>query len=73
MEEEEQDRGGELEAPTSKPVASFSHDAAFPSLGEAVKKKDSKKEKKAKPTKNELGRFPDQLQAALSIQAPHRQ
>ena len=57
VEEEEQDRGGELEAPTSKPVASFSHDAAFPSLGEAVKKKDSKKEKKAKPTKMNLADF----------------
>ena len=57
VEEEEQDRGGELEAPTSKPVATFSQNAAFPSLGEAVKKKDSKKEKKAKPTKMNLADF----------------
>ena len=57
VDEEEQDRGGELEAPTSKPVATFSHDAAFPSLDEAVKKKDSKKEKKAKPQKMNLADF----------------
>lgn len=57
VDEEEQDRGGELEAPTSKPVATFSQNAAFPSLGEAAKKKDNKKDKKAKPTKMNLADF----------------
>ncbi len=57
VEEEEKDQGGEIEAPTSKPMASFSHEQAYPSLGEAVKKKDSKKDKKAKPQKMNLADF----------------
>lgn len=57
VDEEEKDSGGQLEEPKAAPVATFSQNAAFPTLGEAVKKKDSKKDKKAKPQKMNLADF----------------
>lgn len=56
VDEEEKDSGGQLEEPKAAPVATFSQNAAFPTLGEAVKKKDSKKDKK-KPQKMNLADF----------------
>ncbi len=55
MDAEEEANGGTLEAPAVAAVP-FGHDRAFPTLGEAVKKKDSKKDKK-KPQKMNLADF----------------
>lgn len=55
VDEEEKANGGTLEAP-KEPFIPFGQDRAFPTLGEAVKKKDSKKDKK-KPQKMNLADF----------------
>lgn len=55
VDEEEQANGGTLDAP-KEPVITFGQDKAFPTLGEAVKKKESKKDKK-KPQKMNLADF----------------
>lgn len=55
VDEEEKANGGTLDAP-KEPVITFGQDKAFPTLGEAVKKKESKKDKK-KPQKMNLADF----------------
>ena len=55
MDAEEEANGGQLEAPSVAAVP-FGQDRAFPTLGEAVKKKDSRKDKK-KPQKMNLSDF----------------
>lgn len=56
VDEEEEANGGALSAPVAPAPVPFGHDKAFPTLGEAVKKKDSKKDKK-KPQKMNLADF----------------
>ena len=57
VEKEEEEQGGEIQAPAPAPVPTFAQNAAFPTLGDAVKKKESKRDKKPKAQKMNLADF----------------